>query len=351
MIAPKILFYSLFTGYPPAITTLWLFISNLIISPQVLIMRYIDKYLLHTIINLLPIIASIFLIINLIKKRFLLAFATLTIITFPIFVENSKLYLTNWDSLWISSTQLGGSIFLWFLLIMIFFIWNKDRKLAEVGLLGIIIIFINLMAPWMLSIQTSSDDQSAFNFIHRYYTLPAVGMGLLSSAIFVFFINLAKTNFIDYINKLKQKSNFLIISQKILYSIAYLILPSIIICSIILQAFISYNFLTEAHRGGTSDKIESYWTDIKPIFENIKPDQTTVIYTENNGNLDESYIKGIFPLRVGIYLGQIQNIPKVKFIFNQKEIENIDPQNFYAFSFDGKNIVSIKDKVLKSITQ
>lgn len=364
MISINILLRSLITGYPPLITTPWFFISNLIIPPcctlidpfnsasklYTIIPEYLPKSTIQTITNILPITSLIFLIVLFFKKKFLFAFISLILVIFPLSISHSQLFLAGWLPSWVLYTQLGGIIFLWSILILIFFIWNQNRKLAEIGLLGSLIVVVGLLFPWLISPQVSMDDQSAFNPLHRYYTLPSVGMGLLLSSVFVFFIELIKVNLAKNITSMKEKINLPIFFKMILSNSIYSIFPLTTILILLLHVSMTYDYLVIAGQGINARKIDIFWNRIKPIFEDIKDGMPAkLVYVENNGELNEDYIKDFFLNRVSIYLGQIQTLPKVSFVFNTKELENVDIQNFYAFKFIGEDIVDIKKEVIESI--
>lgn len=349
MISPKILSYSLLTGYPPLVTTFWLFLSNLIISPYTIAFISNSKIFLELIINLLPLIGSVYLLSLLIKKRFFLAFSILPAITFPLFIFGSERFLKNWPPDWILVTQFGGSMFLWATWIIIFFIWNKNRRLAIIGLLGILIIVSYLLMPWMISTQPSGDDQSAFDFTHRYYTLSTVGMGLFLASIFTFFIQVISENIPKTITKMKQKIQPLSLFKAVSINGAFLSVPTLIISLIILHSTTTYAYLAEKSKDLDTKSFDILWTKIKPVFKENQRGKTQFVYLEYKERLDEPFIQYFFPARAAIYLGQTRNPPKIKFIFNKKDLKKIDLNNFYAFRFDGKNLFDIKDQIIKSL--
>lgn len=357
MISPKILALSLLTGHPPIITTFWLFTSNIIISPCLiysenlltnnycgnLTLHNLDQLAIKNIMNLVLILGIIFLILNLKKRRYFLALALLPVILFPIFIKNTAPFLIDWRPEWILSTQISGSIFLWCVFVVIFFIWNRDRRLAVTGILGILLAISYLIMPWMISTQHTVEDQSAFNFTHRYYTLPSVGMGFLLGSVFAFLIGLINNKIYSL---MQQKLNPLILFKNLLVTGIFLILPMLIIFSTLSQSYLTNTYLSTQVNNIDAKKIDTLWTKIKPIFKDNHPDKPQFIYIEHPGNLNEEIIQYFFPARVAIYLGRMQNPPIIKFIFSQEELEEIDPDSLYAYYFDGINIYDIKNRII-----
>lgn len=334
IISPQILLTSLFTGFPPVITSLFLFIANLIISPFTFTYGYLSLSVVKDIVIFLPLLGLLFLTVCLRKRKFLLAFISIPAIVFPYLIHFSTPYLTDWRPEWVIVTQLGGTIFILLNLIILFF-WDRNKPLAEVGLLGSAIVLSNLLLPWMITPQASLLDQSPFLFIHRYYTVSSIGLGMLLASVFVLSLQ-----------SLKPKLNV---------SIVTLFIPATIIFLIYLQAITTNWHLVKENQGINTEKIDLFWTKFKPYSKNFVQKQNIFyIYIEHDGSLNEDYITRVFPRRVEIELSQIANPPKINFIFTKEKIyellknhpnEDYRKNFFYAFKFDGKDLYDIKSKL------
>lgn len=357
MVSPKILFLALLTGYPPVITSLWLFISNLIVSPTLFQKGYLSLIIMQTYTIILPIAGIVFLFNCLIKRKFLFAFASITIVTFPLLVSGSTRNLTGWNSSWIVSTQFGGTIFLLCTLI-IFYMWNQKRELAQMGFLGIFLALSNLLVPWMLAPVKYADVQSIFDFSLRYYTLPSIGIAIVFGSIFSFFIESLSQNISLIIPSLRSPYKILRTAKKIIYSILLLPFPLLILAIIYLQSLLVHNLLLSGSQNIDTGKIDIFWNKIKNSFSIPQDSDTTkIVYIKNDSNLNENYIKDLFPVRFSIYWGATLKLPKFNFVFDKNEAlklaKNIDSNltkdsEFYAFRFDGNRVFDITEEFLKT---
>lgn len=336
-ISTNILFTSLFTGYPPTITALWLFISNLIISP----ISNSSIAILQPLITLILILSIFFFFNCIIRKKFLLAFTSITALTFAPFVMASSANLKDWDQSLIVITQTGGSIFILSNLFLIY-MRNKNKQLSDIGMLGSMIVLSFILFPWLISPQKANNDQSAFNFIHRYYTIPSAGMGILLGSVVAASWNL-----------IKDKLNFLQL-------IKYLILLPVPVClSVLIISFTFWNMvstnnlLVSIGRGADAAKIELFWNKIEPFLKNIKePPAINYIYISNKSDVDNKYIQEMIADRITITHKMVYDPPKINLVNNQAElIEVLNKKGLndsvYAFQFDGKELIDIKEGVLK----
>jgi len=330
IISPKILLVSIFTGYPPIINSFFLFVANLIISPFSFNYGHLNISLFKDITAYLPILGLLFSLICLRLKRFLLSFISISAIIFPYFIHRSAANLEGWQTEWVIVTQLGGTIFILLNLIVLYY-WEKNKSLAQVGLLGSAIVLSNLILPWMVTPQSSLLDQSPFLFVHRYYTIPSVGMGMLLASVFVLSLQSLKLNL-----------NIKLIT---------LFFPIIILFSIYLQSITTKTHLIKESQGINTEKIDLFWVKLRPYTKDFAEQPGPFyVYIEQDGSLNEEYIKKIFPRRVEIQLTQIINPPKINFVFNKDELKNDYNENyFFAFKFDGYNIYDIKSQMENNI--
>lgn len=349
-VSPTILFISLLTGYPAVITTLWLFISNLIASPVSLIINS-DITNLKLLTLILPFLGIIFFLSCIFRKKFLLAFASLTAITFAPFVMASAKNLEGWDDSFVVVTQIGGSLFILSNLYLIL-MQNKNERLTKMGLLGSAIVLSAIFFPWLISPQKANNDQSAFNFIHRYYTIPSAGMGILLASVVASSWDWLR-NSLKILLNLKTKPGFFQLIKS-------LTLLPIVLCIPILIGYFTYgnmisthNLLTSIGRGADAAKIELFWNKIEPFLKDIQePPVVNYIYINNISNVDNKYIKEMLADRIIIRQKMVDNPPKINLFFSQPEfmeVFNKNPNdNIYAFAFNGKEVIDIKNKLLNT---
>lgn len=349
-ISPLILIVSFLTGYPPTITTLWLFISNLIVSPVSLFVNS-EAANLGFLTIIFPFLGIIFFLSCVLRRKFLLAFASLTAITFAPFVLASAKNLEGWDNNLVVVTQIGGSLFILSNLFLIF-IKNRNERIAKMGLLGTSIVLSAILFPFLISPQKSNNDQSAFNFIHRYYTIPSAGMGILLGSVIAGSWDWLKNNLKALLN-LKTRLGFFQITKGI-------ILLPVLLCISILIIYFTYrnmmstnNLLTSIGQGTDAAKIELFWNKIEPLLKGIKePPETNYIYIDNISDTDNKYIKEMMTDRITISRKMVDNPPKISLIFSQPEfmtVLNKNPNdNVYAFEFDGKEVIDIKEKLFNT---
>lgn len=322
----EILLISLMTGNPPILTSLFLFVGNLLIPFHAFVYGYLSVKSMSMLAHFLPILGSIILVFCLIRRKFLAGFMIVPAILFPYSVFSSIPFLEDWRMEWVIITQFGGTLFLCMSLIL-YLGWDKDKHLGEIGFLGIGLILSNLLLPWMISPQSSLTDQSAFNLIHRYYTIPSIGMGMLLASLLRLLINRIKR-----LNQLK--------------SLGFLLAIITIIAIILLQTLTTHQHLAKLGENINTAKIDLFWVKLKLYVPNIATKKESTLYLEGNGYLNEEYIKKYFPIRMAISLGEVETTPRVNFIFNEYAIKDtLVDENFYAFKFDGENLFYIKKQI------
>lgn len=349
-VSPTILFVSLLTGYPPAITTLWLFISNIIVSPILLVANF-NATNLSFLTVVLPFLGIIFFLSCILHKKFLLAFASLIAITFAPFVLASAKNLDGWDNNFIVVTQIGGSLFILSNLFLIF-IKNRNERLTKMGLLGSFIVLSAILFPFLISPQMSNNDQSAFNFIHRYYTIPSAGMGILLGSVVAGSWDWLK-NGLKVLLNLKTRLGFFQLTKDVVLLPVLLCIPILIVYFTYGNVISTNNLLTSIGKGTDASKIELFWNKIEPSLNNIKePPAINDIYINNLSDIDNKYLKEMIADRIIIRLKIVDNPPKINLFFTQPEFMEIlnknQKDNIYAFEFDGKEVINIKEKLFNT---
>lgn len=349
-VSPNILLTALLTGYPPVITTLWLFISNMIISPFLSNFSSFDPVVLEPLTIILPLAGIFFFLTCLLHRKFLIAFASLTAITFTPFVMASALYLEGWTPDWINITSAGGTLFL---LSNLFLIYTRKRneQLTEIGLLGSAITLSTILFPWLISPQRSGNDQSAFLFVHRYYTIPSAGIALLLATTVAMSLDYLKSVFYTVIKSRPKITSFQFI-KGVIYLPVILSMPIIILYFTYWQGVSTNLLLTSQANRADSAKIELFWKELEPIVANTAtPPATNYIYINNTSGIGNQFISDLAD-RITLSQRKVNNPPNVSFIFNEAEFkEKLGTRgvndHIYALKFDGKELVDIKNNFLE----
>lgn len=346
-ISPTILFTTLITGYPPVINTLWLFVSNVIISPASFL-NNTNSGILQNIPLILFVISVFFLFSCILRKKFLLAFASLTVITFTSSVAASARNLADWSSNLITITQIGGSLFILANLFLLY-MRSKNKQLTEIGILGSMIVLTAILFPWLISPVKSSNDQSAFNFIHRYYTIPSAGMGLLFGAVVVLSLEWLKDN-LSILLKLKNKMDLFRLIKGLIFIPIPIFIIALITYSIYWNLISTNKLLISIGNGADASKIELFWNKINPLLVKIKePPALNYIYVDNKSSIDNKYITEMMQDRIIITRKMVFKPPKVTVIFSKNELSEIlskkGPDDIlYLLEFDGKEVKDISKK-------
>lgn len=197
LLHPYIILQGLINGYPPIIQSLSLFISNVVIPPDLLKVLENAKLLTFSQFSvfisacIMTFMSLSFFIYVVNKRHYKVASASLLAIIFPISMYYSAGMLKMWETTWIVSTIVGGTIF-----ILIFFanfvIWRNNQRVLELALLSVVLLISHLIIPWLAFTQLQSDTQSAFNLFSRYYAVPAMGMGILWGLLFTYSFDLLR---------------------------------------------------------------------------------------------------------------------------------------------------------------
>ena len=107
-----------------------------------------------------------------------------------------------------------------------------------------------------------------------------------------------------------------------------------------------------------AQKIDLFWTKLRPFVKNIKGGEDNLIYIDSDGSLSERYITAYFPVRIDMTTKG--DSPKLKFIFQESELDQYlmqHPDNqtletaLFAFSWHNNNLKDIKNELLNSYDQ
>jgi len=140
-----------------------------------------------------------------------------------------------------------------------------------------------------------------------------------------------------------------------------LILLPVLLCLPALIMYFTYwhmistnNLLTTIGTGADATKIELFWNKFEPLLNDIKePPDTNYIYINNISDVDDKYIKEMVADRITISRKMADNPPKISLIFSQPGFLEIlkkktSNDSIYAFQFDGKEVIDIKEKLLNT---
>ncbi len=351
----NILFISLITGFPPIIMSLWFFISNLIATHEISIYENssLKLLLLNRLSLFLPILSTVFSAIFLLKKKFLLTFISISVLVFSFALYRSFPSL-RWYPQWLAITHIGGALFL-ISNLLLFFFKDKYPRLAEIGLFGTIIVVANLLFPWLISPQLSGNDQSAFTPIHRYYTIPSIGMGILLGSVFTLCIYYTRENLSDILRSFQSKLNIFKTIRISAYTIVFLIICILVIFLLSFNSITTRNYLISQGQGINTMAIDRFWNQLKPYITNIQTNSVNLVYLEADGSLDKKYIKEMFPRRIAISLRTTTNPPLINFIFDKEDLLNTlkaNPNyNLLAFRLKNQSLSDIKEEILSTISK
>lgn len=303
LISPTVFFNGLLNGYPPIFLSIWLFIGNLFLPPDFLeILPNISSPIFSTI--LMTLITSAFAYLSIKKRNFNMAILSIIPLTFPFFIFLATPQLKDWQPLWIFSAQLGGSIFIWSVFICLL-LWENHRALSKTLALGILLLLSHLTIPWLVSPQVSDNDQSAFNLISRYYTIPSIGSSIIIGCLFYFLCYIRKYLF------------FLV-----------LIFTTIIISS---HIYLSHKLLKDRLIFLDRLEHEKIWYQLKPLIVSEKKDEVKLVYIKGDLTENEKYMLRSFPFRLAFAEGHYSLSQNPTFIFTNNE------NDAKTFSFEIKN--------------
>lgn len=339
MLHPYIILQGLINGYPPIVQSLFLFVSNLVIPPDFL--KFLESTRLVSfnqsfvwILSLvMALIGFVFFIYLLIKKHYWIAFASLIAIIFPVSIYYSTEMLKIWEITWIISTIVGGTLFI-LIALTNFIVWKNNRRVLELAMLSIILLVGHLLIPWLAFTQFEVDTQSAFHLYSRYYTVPAMGMGILWGLVFT--CALDSLGHLRFNSFLKFKSYLMI---TIIILIAYL--------------FISHALFTNIHIRGLyqyfdRSKHEHLWNITSPHFlPLVKNPGKKFVYIE--GNLNPKVLGMIDYFSYQIYVNY-ENLPpstdrSFVFLSNKAEVLGLLKKELVALKEKNTEVSNIQNFV------
>jgi len=336
LISPTVFFHGLLNGYPPIFLSIWLFIGNLFLPADFLkILPNVSSPVLFAV--LMAIITLPFVYLNIKKRNFNMAILSIIPLTFPFFIFLATPQLKDWQSLWILSAQIGGSIFIWSALLCLL-LWKNNRVLSKTSALGILLLLSHLTIPWLVSSQVSDNDQSAFNLISRYYTVPSIGSSIIVGSLLYFLfhqITFLKSNYIKYS----------------LLSLIFMF-ATVIIAS---HIYLSNRLLNDRLVFLDRKEHENIWYQLKPLIGSEKKDEVKLVYIKGNLTENEKYMMRSFPSRLAFEEGYYSLSQSPTFIFtdNENYAKNFPTQynNFFAFKIKEGNIENLKDEVFQKINK
>lgn len=347
IVHPFILARILLEGTFPILGNFFLFISNLVF-PYFLVAYFIpdtvqkidiQSFLILTIIIWL--IGSLFIFINIFKKRFAVALASLVIILYPLVIYRASNYLSDWSPSLITSAIIGGSAFI-LITITSFVFWKTNRQYAEPAVLGFAITVTHLALPWSMFPMLESNSSSLTDFASRYYTVPAFGVSIMIGFIF--------TISFDAIKKSLNKH----------HADRYAFTGGAVIVSILLiiyfQAFHINKTFKEARQNFPGiARHEQLWKTVEPFFEAIEDKNSEkIVYLEGyRDNKDAVIIKTFLPYQLAVEQGFLtsDHLRSVSFVLNKDEIilnlkAGLDTNNFFAIRIENDHLSDIKAKII-----
>lgn len=346
LLSPHVFFNGLFNGHPPIFLTIWFFIGNLFLPPDFLTtladwnvynvkFRDLILFSLST-----AILGAGFICFSLIRKKYYISILSTIPLMFPFFVYLASPRLVDWPIYWLITMQIGGALFMLTILIALL-IWKYNKRLSETLLLGILLLFSHLIIPWMISPQISNNDQSAFNLISRYYTIPSIGSSIILGCLFYIVFK----TIISYVKIIYLKLPLLVMEFLALMIIIFL------------HMYSSNKLLLDRKIFLDREKHNKIWTQIKPLIYSDKKQEIKVVYIRGDLSKNEEYMMRTFPYRLAFeerYYTLSQN-PSFLFISDLKQINSLptdlENDNFFAVTIKNSEVKNIKDEVLQQINE
>lgn len=368
-VSPFIILKALVFGYPPIIHSFFLFLGNLIIPATLLaflspsIRNVIDLGNVGNIAFFFSFIGILFVINALIHKKYIaMCFALLAAI-YPLSLYYSRSRLPLWDSDQLVCAAIGGTLF--FLLLYFIIMINKNvPKVKELGWVAVVLMISHLIMPWVAYPEMESNIQSAYPSIHRYYTVPMVGMSLLWGILFF------------YVWEYFLKPRFSLKKQQKINTPLFLkSVGAVCIIMLLLTLFVSESITTKAtlvERAKWIDKNreQQLWQMIRPIFANLDDRQNEyVVYVEGDLSAsDQSIITYLLRHHVinELGYGRPDNKYTITFVTDKKIVKKLlkkDPavyqsynlpvyfsqDEFMAYRFTKSGLKDIKKEVVQDI--
>lgn len=308
-----ILTKTLFSGSPPIIMTLILFLSN-VVSPSYTFSFLATQGIPVNSITLL----SVTIILTLIslscfiffarKHCWKLTLATVIPIIFPTFIDIFMNKYTTENLFWNKDYHFftlvtGGTVF-FLIMIILCYQWQKDRKIAELGFLGFLLSFIHLLLPWYIAPYISSNAQSAYDLTNRYYTVPSFGMSLVWASILLI---AAK--------KILSKNSALV-SKFVSYTFLL-----IFILILFIQSLTIHDHFNQRLSYLNLNSHTKLWNDLTPHLHNLSDYNRIIILFTGQIDANVQYMREELPYKIPYELGYIYNNPEIYVVSNNTELQ------------------------------
>lgn len=347
VVHPLILARILLEGTFPILGNFFLFISNLVF-PYFLVgyfipdaVQKIDIQFFSSLTIIIWLIGSLYIFINIFKKRFAVALASLMIILYPLVIYRASNYLSDWSPSLIISAAIGGTAFI-LITITSFVFWKTNRQYVELVALGFATTVTHLTLPWSMFPLLESNNSSLTDFASRYYTIPALGVSILIGFIFTISFGAVKRS----LNK-----------RRINY---YTFTGGAVIASILLIIYFQASYINKFFKSAQQDfpgiiRHEQLWKIIKPFFEAIEDKKSEkIVYVEGyRDNKDAVIIKTLLPYQLAVEQGFLTSDHKrsVSFVLNKDEIistlkAGFDEKRFFAIKIENDHLSDIKAEIV-----
>ncbi len=341
---------ALLTGHPPVLASFFLFVSFLLPSYQ-LVATTLNKNLLSTNSNIIFLIAfllsstsTIIYFVLLIKRNMKSAFGITAAIIYPfvLYFVGKELLSEGWTLLWLTATLIGGEILI-YILLDIFVIKKHDVAYLEIISLGILILSLHLFLHWISVPLLEFNDQAAYSFFSRYYTIPVSGISIVVGTYMAIAINQIKESF--------KKRNILLVGAN-----------SIIILAVLLSYFGNTVQITQqlqdikSHNNNVT--YQKLWNTLQPYFNSIQNRDRKIIFYYEGANSPEEIkiLSDYFPYRLSEEMNYTNNNKPTTMFTNSKttlltliKTEKLDKNQIFAFKLENVKTIDIKNQVLKEI--
>lgn len=335
---PYIVLQGLINGYPPIIQSLLLFVSNTVISPDLLkflentrILVFNDfSVLIFSIIMIL--MSYIFFVYVLNAKQYRIAFASLVAIIFPISMYYSTEILKLWEKTWIVSTIVGGTVFI-LIFLANFVIWRNNRRVLELAVLSIVLLIGHLLLPWLNFTQFQIDTQSAFHWYSRYYTVPVMAMSILWGLLFTYAVEFVAKSY-----------------SRLIIIILFLLLFTLNVSQTLEYIKESYIYFNRIRHEQLWNLTSSYFLPL------IKNPSKKFVYIEGDMTPKEmGLVNSVFPYQLYVSHEQSPPFSEHSFIFLGNKAEVLDllrddifnKQNFVALRINNGQVEDIKEFLIQ----
>lgn len=347
VVHPLILARILLEGTFPILGNFFLFISNLVF-PYFLVaflfpdaVQKIDIQFFLSLTIIIWLIGSLFIFINIFKKRFAVALASLMIILYPLVVYRASNYLSDWSPSLIISAAIGGTAFI-LITITSFVFWKTNRQYVELVVLGFATTVTHLALPWSMFPLLESNNSSLTDFASRYYTVPSFGVSIMIGFIFTISFDAVRRSITGHrINRAAFTGGI------------------VIICTLLI-IFFQASYINKFFKSYRKDfpninRHEQLWKTIKPFFEAIEDKKSEkIVYVEGyRDNKDAVIIKTFLPYQLAVEQGFLTSDRKrsVSFVLNKDEIistlkAGFDAKRFFAIKIENDHLSDIKAEIV-----